>query len=94
MANLYPIFKAEASRFLCMIMKAEYNDQKDQDLKWRKLFEKHDDNEMALFCLGLEQHTNLSVPQRQILLDGLAAEYTEHGSWLEFVEAVCEVEED
>ena len=52
---------------------------------WKMLLDKHDGNEMALFCINLPNA--LSEAQRQVLLDGLAREYTEFSSWLEFADA-------
>jgi hypothetical protein len=55
---------------------------------WAMLLDHHDDNEMALFCTSLDK--TLSTAQCQVLLDGLAKEYTEFTTWPDFVSACCE----
>jgi hypothetical protein len=55
---------------------------------WQMLMDKHDDSEMALFCVSLGKY--LSREQCNVLFDGLAKEYTEFSNWNEFVEACAD----
>ncbi len=55
---------------------------------WQLLMDKHDGNEMALFCSALPKA--LSEAQCRTLLDGLAKEFAGCESWGQFVEASCE----
>lgn len=52
---------------------------------WQMLLDKHDDNEMAFFCMNLNR--TLTLEQSTILLDGLAQEFTEFSNWLDFTDA-------
>lgn len=52
---------------------------------WQMLLDKHEDNEMALFCLSLGKVMTLA--QSTQLLDGLAREYTEFSNWGDFATA-------
>lgn len=55
---------------------------------WEMLMDKHDDTEMAVFCVSLPQY--LSPKQCNALLDGLAREYTEFANWSDFATACAD----
>jgi hypothetical protein len=76
----YPALAAVAG---CDHQKAASNGYKDG---WQMLLDHHDDNEMAMFCLGLPKMP-LSEDEATVLLDGLAREYTQFADWRGFVDA-------
>lgn len=87
---LYEALKGQAYSVLstaasCDHPKAAAHGYKDG---WQMLLDKHDESEMALFCGALPGV--LSEAQSRVLLDGLAAEYTQFKTWGEFVNAACD----
>jgi len=51
------------------------------------LIDKHDSDEMAMFCTAL--HKVIARDEATVLLDGLAQEFTEFLNWGDFVVACC-----
>ena len=78
----YPVLATAAG---CDHPKAKQRGYKDG---WQMLLDKHDDNEMAFFCVGIGKF--LSREQCKELCDGLAQEYTQFSNWLDYVKACCE----
>lgn len=58
---------------------------------WQMLMDKHNDNEMGMFCLMAPQA--MSQVQFTCLADGLAREYAGMPDWMTFVEACTEYED-
>ena len=87
MHPLYQSMKGLAYQTLAVIASCDHPKAKSKGYAdgWKMLIDLHDENEMALFCLNLPKA--LSEPQSQILLDGLAQEYTQFATWPEFADA-------
>lgn len=93
MANLYDIMKGKAYNVLAVIASCDHTKAKAKgyDDGWAMLIDRHDDNEMALFCTNL--HTALDGDQAKILLDGLAQQYAKQPDWPTFVNAATDYPE-
>lgn len=87
MSNINAGLKGLAYSVLSTLASCDHGKAKSKGYKdgWAMLLDKHDDNEMAVFCTSLPQV--LSEDQAKVLLDGLAREYTPLPNWLDFVDA-------
>lgn len=86
--SLYDKLKGQAYSALATCgMDHKLAQSKDFKDGWQMLIHAHDSHHMPLF-LNLINET-LSEKQRQVLLDGLADEYTEHSNWLDYVDRCC-----
>lgn len=85
--SLYASLKGHAYAILATAASCDHPKAVSKGYKdgWQMLLDRHDDNEMAMFCLGLPQV--LSQAQATVLFDGLAREYTQFSNWLDFVDA-------
>jgi hypothetical protein len=88
-SSIYAGLKGQAYGILSTIASCDHPKAAAQGYKdgWQMLLDKHDDSAMAVFCAALPKV--LSEAQSRVLLDGLAAEYTQFKSWGEFVDAAC-----
>lgn len=86
-SNAYNACKALAYPLLATTCGCDHQKAKAQGYSdgWHMLLDKHDDNEMALFCMSLPQV--MSQAQSTLLLDGLAQQYTEFATWDKFADA-------
>jgi hypothetical protein len=84
--NLYEITKGKAYNVLSVIAGCDHNKAKTKGYQdgWQMLVDRHDDNEMALFCQNLP--SALTGDHARILLDGIAREYTGLKDWPEFAD--------
>jgi hypothetical protein len=84
---LYLSLKGQAYPILAAIASCDHPKATSQGYRdgWQLLIDRHDGPEMASFCLSLP--TTLTPAQAKVLLDGLAQEYTQFSTWLEFVDA-------
>lgn len=90
MSQIYEGLKGQAYSDLSTLASCDHGKAKSKGYKdgWQMLLDKHDDNEMAIFCASLPQV--LSEAQAKVLLDGLAVEYTRFPNWLCFANACVE----
>lgn len=90
MTNSYEGIKGLSYHVLATIASCDHSKAKAHGYKdgWQMLLDKHDGNEMAVFCASLPEA--ISQAQATVLLDGLAREYTQFATWPEFVDACCE----
>lgn len=89
-APAYSVCKALAYPLLATVCSCDHTKAKAQGYRdgWQMLLDKHDDNEMVLFCTALPQV--LSPAQCRVLFIGLAQQYTEFSSWDDFAAACSE----
>jgi len=88
--SLCDILKGKVYPVLATLASCDHQLAKSKGYKngWEMLIDKHDSNEMAMFCSGL--HTVMTRDESTILLDCLAQEFTEFLNWGDFVDACCQ----
>lgn len=87
---LYEALKGQAYATLATLASCDHGKAASKGYKdgWQMLLDKHEENEMTVFCTALPNV--MSAPQAKLLLDGLAREYTQFSNWLAFVEVCTE----
>lgn len=85
--SIYEGMKGQAYSILAIHASCDHQKAKAKGYSdgWQMLLDKHDDDEMAAFCLALPNV--LSPSQAKVLLDGLAKEYTEFETWDAYAQA-------
>jgi hypothetical protein len=88
--SIYEVCKALAYPVLATLCACDHQKAKSLGYKdgWQMLLDKHDDDEMAVFCTSLP--TVMSPAQSQLLLNALAQEYTEFTKWEDFAAACAQ----
>jgi hypothetical protein len=81
--DMYTITRKKAYSFAAVV-----TGEIDPDKVWAKIMKDSDSNEQAMFLMGLTEHLP-SEKHRQILLDGLAKEFTSCKGWMEYVKQEC-----
>jgi len=89
-ATMYNACKGLAYPLLATLCSCDHPKAQSKGYKdgWQMLLDKHDDNEMTLFCMSLGN--TLSPAQSKLLLDGLAREYTDFATWDKFADACAD----